>query len=223
MSKLQLFGLIIGNSLLFFSVLSSDIQNFSYGKYALLLVPAALSLGICRVMKRQFGPVPKYVVLLLVSLPLEYAFLLTFYLPGTLWGLLYLAVVEFFRARIFMLALGYSPDPEWRCRLARVYFIPAAANTFNWVLFARGPGPVFFPWLMPVFASGWTALVFSMFQLTVYDVVRPKIRLEGEPSRTRGEQIAAWIAYCVSGYREPAREVPKNDGMVTRKDKSKAK
>lgn len=123
-----------------------------------------------------------------------------------------------------MLSPLYSGDSEWRCRLAEVYFIPAAINTFTWVLFFRGPGAIFFPWLMPVFVSGWATLAFSMFQLTVYDSIRPKARREeADSSRTRGERIAAWVAYCLSGYREPARDKAKPDGKKTKRLGTKAK
>lgn len=224
MNTSYFFRPVIGNSILFFLALVFGIQNFSYGKYILALAPAALALRVYLTLRRRAAPVPKSVVLLLCSLPCEYAFLLAFYLPDTLWRLTYLVATEFFRARLFMLAPLYSRDADWRCRLAEVYFIPAAINAFGWILFSRGPGAVFFPWLMPVFVSGWAALVFSIFQLTVYDIIRPKARqVEEASSRTRVERIAAWIAYCAGGYREPAREKAKPGKKPTRSAGTKEK
>ena len=209
MTYSQIYCLTLANSLIFFLCLCFGVQSISHAKYAILIIPALLSLAIFLFIRKGGAAIPRFVILLLFALPLEYAFLLRFYVSDTLWTVAYLVGIEFFHIWIFMLVLRYSDDAEWRCRLAHVYFIPAACNLFFWV----GPMRIFQPLIMPIFAPEWLSLVFSMYQLTVYDFIRPRVQRQKDDSRTTIERAVAWFAYCVSGYREPAREEkPKERG-----------
>lgn len=207
---------IIASGILFFGFINASALPFPC-RYIPVAALALVSVCVYFFRFRKLAVPLRTPVLLLLALLAEYAFLATFYFPDSVWRIAYLLFTECVHIRLFMLLLEYSQGEEWRMRFAKTYFLLAALNLFNWVLFFRGPGPIFMPWLTPTFNSGWLALVFSVFQLTVYDLMRPKSRQAGEhSSKSRGERFAAWLAYCLSGYREPAR---KETGNTTTADR----
>ena len=58
MNTSRLFWPVIGNSVLFFLALVCGIQKFSYAKYALALVPAALALRMYLALRQRAAPDP---------------------------------------------------------------------------------------------------------------------------------------------------------------------
>lgn len=200
------FGIAL-NSLAFPVAVVLGLHRSLVAQGVLMLLPAALAFFIYQAVRGPAQSARGPVRLLLAALAAEYLFWMHFGVFGRAWQVLYLLMAEGMRAALFVAVLNLCRENGYRTRLTRLAFLPAAGNLFVWLFFSVSPFGVWLgPWLESPFTSGAAGLRLAATQLAVYDRLRARPKQPREKfSYATVERMAAWVAYCISGYREPGK------------------